>query len=205
MPILGYGEDALTYHALSAGITDVFTQLKDDSDPADSIRFFRPSFGRRSSAPGGSPRSEFGEFDAIIGTPRAVYLVEAKWPSSRELNRMKLELHPKQLRRHAAFRAYLSEWRRKPSKDWAAFAPRMTPVLQARVQDLIPPASGTTLARNLEYVLRSLDKCGANVVDVLLFCRLSEATPTPSQCGSFCVVTHLCLPEVGGGFIRLSD
>jgi hypothetical protein len=103
------------------------------------------------------------------------------------------------------FRIYLNEWHRSPAKDWAAFTPRITAVLQAQVPGIVPPAPGTTLARNLEYVLQSLDKCGTNIVDVLLFCRLSEATPTPSQCGSFCVVTHLCLPEEGSGFIRLSN
>ena len=35
-------------------------------------------------ASGGAKRSEFGEFDALIVTSEAAYLIEAKWGSSRE-------------------------------------------------------------------------------------------------------------------------
>lgn len=85
MTILGYGEDALTLHALANGLPDIFRQLGENTDPVKALVFYRPSFGRRSSALAGSPRSEFGEFDAIIRTARAVYLVEAKWSASGEI------------------------------------------------------------------------------------------------------------------------
>src|SRR2546426_593351 len=80
--IICYGEDALTWHAVSNGLPGIFRQLGDDTDPGRALVFYRPSFGRRGSALTGSLRSEFGEFDVIIGTPRAVYLVEAKWSAS---------------------------------------------------------------------------------------------------------------------------
>ena len=99
MEILGYGEDALTFHALSTGFTELLRNLGDDTDPAAAVRFFRPSLGRRGAAPDGKPRSEFGEFDAIIGTARAVYLVEAKWSASSELKGTDLTLRPEQKRR----------------------------------------------------------------------------------------------------------
>jgi len=76
MPILGYGEDALTLHAVMRDLPSIFHHLGDDSDPEKALVFCRPSFGRGSSAPVGTPRSEFGECDAIIGTPRAVYVVD---------------------------------------------------------------------------------------------------------------------------------
>jgi hypothetical protein len=116
-----------------------------------------------------------------------------------------VKLQPEQMRRHKAVRAYLEEWRRERSIDSAAFAVRMGPVLQRQILRLAPAPAGTTLARNLEYVLRRLDACGRKIVDVLQFCRLSEATPASATCGSFCIVTHLCTPEEASGFIRLAD
>src|SRR5688500_220649 len=115
MPVLGYGEDALTLHALTKGLPGVFRQLGDDTDPGKAVIFYRPSFGRRSSA--GAPRSEFGEFDAIIGTARAVYPVEAKWSASGKLDGQELTLRPEQLRRHQAFRLFFDEWRRDRPSD----------------------------------------------------------------------------------------
>lgn len=154
MPILGYGEDALTLHGLTRGLASIFDQLEDDSDPGKALAFYRPSFGRRGSAPSGSPSSQFGEFDAIVGTPRAVCIVETKWAASGELDGTDLLLRPEQLRRHAAFRSYLEEWRRERSTEWTSFAVRMRPILEAQGQRLAPPSTGTTLGRNLGYVLR---------------------------------------------------
>ena len=165
MEILGYGEDALTFHALSTGFTELLRNLGDDTDPAAAVRFFRPSLGRRGAAPDGKPRSEFGEFDAIIGTARAVYLVEAKWSASSELKGTDLTLRPEQKRRHQAFRAYLTAWRATPTAGWPEFAQAVRPHLPAGI---VPPTDGTTLAKNLAFVLGRLQGCGDEVVDVLL-------------------------------------
>ena len=201
MAILGYGEDSLTFHALTTGLPGILNQLKDDTDPNTATVFFRPSFGRRSSPKSGPMRSEFGEFDGIIGTARAVYLVEAKWPGSGKLGGTDLRLRPEQVRRHQAFRIYLDEWRRERPSEWATFAEHVRPAL-GRLR-LSPPHARTKLARNLEYVLSRLESCGTKTADVLLFCRLSESTSPPSSCGGFCIVTHLCHPEDGSSFIRL--
>ena len=206
MPLLGYGEDALTLHALTTGLPELFRQLGDSTDPRDSVRFFRPSFGRRSSRPGAeSARSLFGEFDGVIGSTKAVYLVEAKWAGSGELRGRQLKLRPEQQRRHVAFRTYLEGWRRTPSDSWEAFAARIKPVLAERTDGLVPPSAETTLARNLEYVLRRLASSGSDIIDVLLFSRMSAAQAVPERCGDFCIVTHLSEPEEGSGFIRLLD
>jgi len=61
------------------------------------------------------------------------------------------------------------------------------------------------LARNLGYVLRSLEACGPSIVDVLLFCRLSETAQVPATCGSFRIVKYLCTPDENSGFFRLSS
>ncbi|CAN5467872.1 hypothetical protein BH18VER1_BH18VER1_12500 [soil metagenome] len=95
MPLLGYGQDALTFHAFTSGLAELFRQLGDPTDAKDSIRFFRPSFGRRGSLPGAVPaRAAFGEFDGIIGSAHAVYLVEAKWTGSGELTRCRAGAAP---------------------------------------------------------------------------------------------------------------
>jgi hypothetical protein len=83
MPILGYGEDSLTLHALAAGLADILHQLGDDSDPERSVVFFRPSFGRKGPGTYGPAGAQFGEFDTIIGTPKAVYLGEANFRAMR--------------------------------------------------------------------------------------------------------------------------
>ena len=203
MTILGYGEDALTLHALINGLPDIFTSLGDDTDPAKALVFYRPSFGRRGSPPIGPQGSQFGEFDAIIGTSRAVYVVEAKRSGSGELKGSDLQLRPEQITRHSAFRAYFEEWRRERPPDWTPFAARMRAVFESRGLRLEAPAVGTTLAKNLAYVLGRLDGCGPKLVDVLLFCRVSEAAPIPSTCGAFSIVTHLCPPEDHSEFIRV--
>ena len=78
MKILGYGEDFLTFWAITKRLNEILSQLKDKTDPEKCTVIYRPSFGRR----GGLRRSEFGEFDTIIVTPEKAYLVESKWDGS---------------------------------------------------------------------------------------------------------------------------
>jgi hypothetical protein len=147
----------------------------------------------------------FGEFDGIIGTSKAVYLIEAKWTNSGELVRSELELRPEQRRRHMAFRTYLEEWRRTRQDSWQTFADRIKRSLADNTQGLVPPSAETTLARNLEYVLRKLSDCGDEVIDVLLFSRMSAEHSVPERCGDFCMISYLAAPEEGSGFIRLLE
>jgi hypothetical protein len=202
MPIiLGYGEDSLTLHALAFGLADILHQLGDDSDPAQSVVFFRPSFGRKGPGANGSASAQFGEFDAIIGSRKAVYLGEAKWKFAGDEH----VLDEKQLRRHRVFRAYLEEHRRQSSNNcnWVEFEARMKPLLQR--EHLSPAHMGRGLARNLAYILRHLDGCGREIVDVLMFWRLSNADKLPLTCGTFRVITHLCAREEDSDFVRLPD
>ena len=200
MTILGYGEDALTLHALVNGLPVIFARLGDDTDAAKAVVFYRPSFGRRGGTPD-APGSQFGEFDAIIGTARAVYLVEAKRSGSGELAGTDLQLRPEQIRRHLAFRAYFEEWRRERPEDWTSFATRMRAAFDSRGLHLDAPAAGTMLAKNIADVLGRLDLCGPKLIDILLFCRLSNTAPVPETCGTFCIVSHLCEPEEASEFI----
>ena len=203
MTILGYGEDALTLHALVNGLPAIFASLGDDTDAAKALVFYRPSFGRRGARSDGPPGSQFGEFDAIIGTLRAVYLVEAKRSGSGEMKGDDLQLRPEQLTRHLAFRAYFEEWRRGGLHEWVPFGARMRTAFESWGLRLEPPPAGTRLAKNLAYVLGRLDICGSHLVDVLLFCRIAEGAPVPATCGTFRIVSHLCRPDDHSEFIRL--
>ena len=166
MRLLGYGEDALTLSAVTAGLGQVLQQLGDPTPAKDAVVLYRPSFGRRSGT-AERPRSEFGEFDAIVGTPEATYLVEAKWSASSELTEGVLTLRKEQLRRHKILRRYIDGWRRAGSVDWATFISSDDAREVLAVSGVSLPGPGTTLARNLEFVLKTVEACGP-VRDVLL-------------------------------------
>jgi hypothetical protein len=54
--VIGYGEDALTYHMLTTRLDEVLKELQDPSDPSNCVLFYRPSFGR-----GGRSHALLGE------------------------------------------------------------------------------------------------------------------------------------------------
>lgn len=203
MAILGYGEDALTLYALSHGLEDILRQVGDYTTRGETVCLFRPSFGRKGTAEHGSSRSEFGEFDAIIGTVKAIYLTEAKWSSSGEIKRGIVTLRKEQLRRHAVMREYIREWHRERPSDWGDYMNRMKPILSAFVPALKPPSLDTQLGRNLHFVLTALSCCGTMVSDLLLFLSLSEQCIKPSHCEGFTIVSYLCEREEQSSFVRL--
>ena len=103
--IIGYGEDFLTFWAVTERLDLILKQLGDSTDPADCLLIYRPSFGRR-----GRKRAEFGEFDAIILTLETAYLVESKWDKSKMPNNV-LQLDNVQIFRHEIFRWYHDNWK----------------------------------------------------------------------------------------------
>lgn len=160
MRILGYGEDFLTFWAITTKLRDILSQLGDNSDPRECSVFYRPSFGRR----GGKGRSEFGEFDALIVATESVYLVEAKWDGSEaRWPHNTLELSDTQVRRHEIFRWYNENWN---GVDWNDFALMYAEKFKRKFGKPIP-RKGTLLARNLTTILSKTR--GKKVVDVLLF------------------------------------
>ncbi len=64
----GYGEDSFTFIALNDRLDEILEKLGDKSDP--EVFFYRPSLGRGLNV---------GEFDGIISTKNAIFLIEAKW------------------------------------------------------------------------------------------------------------------------------
>lgn len=201
--IYGYGEDALTLYAMTKGFPLFLDQLQDKTPSDRAVIYFRPSFGRRSPNPKVTP-SVFGEFDAIVVTERATYLVEAKWNNSTELQETTLTVADRQRRRHEIFRWYHDQWQQIEPLPWADFRSRNKASFEARFPGLTIPTAGTTLAKNLEYILTSVSRQNVPLVDVLLFTTVHDTIrPTAVDPPSFkLVVMHA--PSVGGdGFIEL--
>jgi hypothetical protein len=171
MRVLSYGEDPLTYWVLSQRMGEFLEQLDDDSSLDDVVFLYRPSFGRAAGA-------QFGEFDAIVGTPVATYLVEAKWHGSGEVSTGTAILRPEQYRRHEIFSWYRDAWERGGRLRWIDFLGEAGEAWLAAYPDRTLAPDGSLLARNLEFVLSQLSDCGPNQ-DVVLYVGL-EGLPAPS-------------------------
>lgn len=110
MTVYGYGEDALTYWALTTNFDKLKAGLvrSEELPDADYVRIYRPSFGRGERG--------FGEFDAIISTEESIYLIESKWDKSSELRKKKGEEHQTiglsgpQIFRHKIFEELHKRW-----------------------------------------------------------------------------------------------
>ena len=172
--VIGYGEDALTYWALTTKLKEVLQELGDSSKPAKTLLFYRPSFGRG--------RNCFGEFDAILGTPNAVYLIESKWQGSAEYNRAShlISIECVQKQRHRIFRWYLTQWRNSVGVSWAEFREKYSNRFTKRFEDKSIPHGKSNLAKSLQEVLGQLADFDGPVTDVCLFFKSSETDPTPT-------------------------
>lgn len=102
--IIGYSEDALTYHVLTKRLDEVLELFegKDRSNPSECALFYRPSFGR------GGSKNNIGEFDAILATPRCMYLIESKMPHDEVFR--KGRLRPCQERRYEITNWLAQRW-----------------------------------------------------------------------------------------------
>lgn len=179
--VLSYGEDPLTYWVLTQRLQNFLGQLSDDSSPADVLVVYRPSFGRGGSAKAtasGSPRSEFGEFDAIVRSTASVYLVEAKWTRSSEHTAGQIVLRPQQVLRHQVFRWHLQAWVATRASGWGEFYGARNTEFAASFPGFTLAPAGSILAANLEFVLRKLCDTSRPVRDILLHIGLPGA-PKP--------------------------
>lgn len=168
--MLGYGEDALTLWVFTNQTQEFLRQVDDDTSVKDTRVHFRPSFGRggRPADPKSKVRAEFGEFDAIVLTRQAVYLVESKWHRSGELSEDSIDLKGVQVRRHRIFREYLEQWRSRRPIDWGEFASALEPIFANTDLDVRPAPEGSVLAVNLKFVLEECSEAIVPVRDVLL-------------------------------------
>ena len=96
-------------------------------------------------------RAEFGEFDAIVGTPKRVYLIETKWGGSSECRDGKVALREEQTHRHDVFRWYRDRWNTENPKNWSDFLRNDDEFRNHFAGNKMAPwPSG--LARNLQFV-----------------------------------------------------
>jgi hypothetical protein len=168
LKVLGYGEDFLTFWAVSKKLNEILNQLNDDTDPDECIIFYRPSFGRK----GGTKRAEFGEFDALVITPKTAYLVESKWDgSSASFPDNMLELRDVQTRRHEIFRWYHESWK---GEKWKDFVSKYADEFRRKFRKNIP-REDSLLCQNLITVLSKTQ--GRKLVDVLLFLHRKKELP----------------------------
>jgi hypothetical protein len=167
MPIYGYGEDGLTYWALTNRLSDILRQLDDDTPPAQCTVFFRPSFGRA----GGPNSPQFGEFDAILGTKKAVYLIESKWDHVVDRYRPAVVLEEVQTTRHRIFTWLRDRWHRVQPANWDQFRVNAEAAFTSAFPNRPLAPGNRLLARNLAHILGHLDGngFGKETRDVLLY------------------------------------
>ena len=173
MLIIGYGEDGLTYLALTDRL-DQLLSLLEPNNPCPSsqcLAFYRPSFGRA----GGPNSPQFGEFDAILATKNGVYLIESKWDGSPCIDNDSVLLADRQIQRHQHFRAVRGVWSHlQVPRTWDALY-NAHPRINGRL--LAPTAR--RLANNFERILIELNAFQMNEIDVLLyFHRVGGQVPT---------------------------
>lgn len=143
MKVFAYGEDSLTFWALTRQLPAVLKRLGDSSSPEDARLFYQPSFGR------GGSSSVFGEFDAILATPAGIYLIEAKATTSTRFRNPVIKLKEAQARRHEIFRWYLETWRQMRPDSWRAFTEQALDPFERKFEGRTIPGAKTKLAQNL--------------------------------------------------------
>jgi hypothetical protein len=208
--IICYGEDALTYWAITSRLYELLQALGDNSFPSATVLMYHPSFGRRGSIGPQADKeqlsAEFGEFDAILGTQQAVYLVESKWDSSPRPGDYWIKLKDVQSRRHAIMHWYLKTWRTSQPKDWNAFAVQHEAAFQMEFQGYKLASADSRLAQNLEFVLKTLGKCGEHIQDVLLFIgQAASRKPLGVKPDGFKLVTLEYKPVIPSGYFQIQN
>jgi hypothetical protein len=199
MKVYAYGEDALTLWAIKNKLPEILGELGDETKVDECKMFFRPSFGR-----GGKGTSNFGEFDFILLTGKAIYLGESKWDgSSEKLKDGLLELRPEQLFRHNVFKWYMDNWTFACPQltDWKDLIhasknrePKFPKVEQnenEREDKTVPP-EGSLLASNIKTVSDIIAKHFKAIkpatINVLLYMHKGEGLKGDSGPNDFKVV-----------------
>jgi hypothetical protein len=198
--IFGYGEDALTLWVLTSNLPEFLNRLDDGSDPDRCNIFYRPSFGRR----GGNKSAEFGEFDAIVSSPKSVYLIESKWDGSSELEGSKLVLRDEQVERHKILHYYIVSWINSTCESWEAYYSANKNEFESNFQGKPFSPIGSRLSDNLEYILRSICDSQKPIVDVLLYIRQSRSRrPQSVEPKNFKLVVFEYYPVNESGILEM--
>ena len=208
--IIGYGEDALTYWAITSKLDEILRALGDKSYPSATIIIYLPSFGRRgrigSHANKGQLSAEFGDFDAILGTPQAVYLVDSKWDLAPKTGNYWITLNAAHSARHEIMRWYLKTWQMSQPNDWITFVEQQETAFQTLFPGNKLAPVDSRLAQNLEYVLNTLGKCGTHVQDVLLFIgQMTSPKPIGVKPDGFKLVNLTYQPLIPSGYFKIQN
>ncbi len=150
--IYGYGEDALTLWAVKHKTPELLDKFGDKTPVKDCVVFYRPSFGRS----GGKGSSEFGEFDAIIASREAVYLVESKWDNLSSKRKKEIRIRKEQELRHRMFSWYLTHWNTKYMGKWTEFSKDLSDDFSKRFPDRSIPYQNKLLSKNIEYIVKTI-------------------------------------------------
>lgn len=197
----GYGEDANTLVIMTKYLQCFLAKLEDKTPIEEVIVFFRPSFGRSSR----TKKSAFGEFDSIVVTCDAIYLVEAKlYPAEKA----RVRLPDCQVLRHKIFNWYYENWKKEKPSSWEDFVNKTQTTFERSFPSISLPRSGTKLANNLESILSILAKKNVKIRNILLLPTNSaeivsspEVTPAKSMLVFEPVVIYV--PTAGNNFVEL--
>ena len=154
--------------------------------------------------------AQFGEFDALVGTPKATYLIESKWTGAQIINGH-IRLKEWQVLRHRVFRWIRNEWLRERAATgqmtWQQFYAAKVEAFEAefRPESKMLARPTSRLARNLEFVLQQLAAFPARTMDVLVYFHIEDAPIPNGVAGNpeFVVVPVLYQPLNGTGMIEM--
>ncbi len=184
MPTLhGFGADSLTLSAITNRLPELLRALDDDSNPDAAVMFFQPSFGHKGMSKKVTDlgRVDFGHFDAIVGTQKAVYLIDGLTEKSPEVRNAIVEFDRIRQYPHVIFRGYRDAWQEQKPENWLSFEAQQTETFRVKFPRCKVAPFGTEIAGSLEFVLRSLQDCGSEVVDVVLFHRRHDSMQQPHE------------------------
>ncbi len=204
-----YGEDSLTYWALQNHLEDILTQLEDNSKPDNVTIFYRPSFGRGGHGDVNGLSANFGEFDAIIATPKRIYPIEAKWYRSSGVRGTTIPIEDLQVNRHKIFEWYLKQYNKCGSPSWEKFVEECDSDFRKKFPEKKLATHDSKLAKNTEFILSELISSRTEIVvtNVLLYFypkHLPAAKSIKSvSCDLFSLVNILFTPQCSSDIFSL--
>ena len=164
--IFGYGEDFLTLLAVTKNLGYILHELGDCSSVDECKVFYRPSFGRRGL---------YGEFDAIVVTTSAAYLIESKWDNLSDLSG-DLKLSKNQLDRHRIIEWIKTRWK---GDDWNTFRKSMDDEFKSEFPGKQLPSSDSILGHNLVTVLKEIGDRRLENVLLYFYRKQKPKSPQP--------------------------
>ncbi len=179
----GFGANALTLSAITNRLPELLRSLEDDSNPDAAVVFFQPSFGHKGMSKKVTDlgRVDFGHFDAIVGTQKAVYLIDSLTERSPEVRNTLVEYDRIRQYPHVIFRGYRDAWQEQKPESWMSFEAHQAESFRVKFPRNKVAPFGSEIASALEFVLTSLQDCGNELVDVVLYHRREDTMQQPHE------------------------